>query len=211
MCAKAAVTAEGSCAATACAALSNARPVSPPFWCSTNTAKMSPNNMPAAMSAMPPNNSNRLAPIAANAGVVVSVVVDVAICPDQLAEFRSAGAAEGGCPHTFLLVGSSGVRPGPAKFWHYVFGKHVLNFDALPVLQPTKIRDDRKLSDSGLRFHRSYLIDDFLGRADKADFLLDNVIVGQLRQRLECAAGIETVSFGAQLSFLLFTLYGFDW
>src|ERR1700693_903716 len=149
--AKATLTAEGSCAATAFAAPSSAWPVCPPFWCSTNTAKISPKSIPAAISAMPPNTSKRRAPMADNVAAEISVMLIVAIV--------SVADSRGGCLHVVRLVRGSCLCARRTERRHHMFGEHVLYLDALPVLQPAKVRDDRQFPDAAFCLQRTDLID----------------------------------------------------
>src|SRR6266436_4013785 len=193
--AKAAFTAEGSCAATAWVAASKAAPVSPPFWCRTKTAKMSPKSIPVTIRAMPPKTSNRRAPMAGNVAAVLAGIVVLAILLGA-AELRSActgsfdfsldfalGFGENGtgpdpCPHSLWLICGFGLRLARPEGRHYMLGEHVLCLHALPVLQPAKVGDDRQFTNSTFFLQRPYLLDDFFRRADEADLLIDDFVIG---------------------------------
>src|ERR1700730_5111998 len=177
--ANAAFTADGSRADTACVAASKAWPVCPPFWCRTNTAKISPKSIPAAMRAMPPNTRSRRAPMAGNVAATLAGILVIAIV-QSLPSVARPGQPR--APRSPSLICRSCLRWGRPKCRHHMFGEQMLRLDALPVLQAAEVGDNRQLTDATLVFQYAYLADDFFWRADKADLLANNLVVGQLGQ-----------------------------
>ena len=109
-----------------------------------------------------------------------------------------------------LLVGSPGVGSRLAKCRHHVFGKQVLRLDAFPMFQSAKIGDNGQFSDAALCGKFAHLTNHFLRRSDETNFLLHDLIVGQLGKRFERAARIKAVTLRIQLSFLLSALDGLN-
>src|SRR5712692_4684314 len=168
---------------------------------------MSPKIMPPAISAIPPHTSSRRAPMGANAAATLAGVAGVAISYSTAAKLRLARVARKPVSTRFLLVRSYSIAQGCwAECRHHVFGEHVLRLDALPMFQPAKVGDNRQFADSALLLERAHLADHFLRRADKADLLLHDLLVGQLCERLEGSTGIETIPLGSQLHLLLLVL-----
>ena len=64
--------------------------------------------------------------------------------------------------------------------------------------QPAEVRDDRQLVDRCLLSQSADLSNDLFRRADEANLLLEDVLVGQLRQPFQGAAGVEAVTLGEQ-------------
>ena len=58
-----------------------------------------------------------------------------------------------------------------------MLGEHVLRLDALPMLQPAEVGDNRQLTDTALLLKRAHLTDDFLRRANESNLLLDDFVV----------------------------------
>src|ERR1035437_6825550 len=95
-------------------------------------------------------------------------------------------------------VRSRRVRGLGAEGWHDVFGKHLLCLNALPVVVPAEIRDDRQFPDATLRLQVPNLLDHLVRRADEGNFLLDDYVVGQFQERFHGAAGVKTITFFTQ-------------
>src|SRR2546427_926885 len=93
----------------------------------------------------------------------------------------------------------------------YAFRKDLLRLDRFPVFQPAEIRNDGQLANSALVLQVPHLANHFFGCADKADFLLHDLFVGQLRQRFQRPARIEAIALGAQLGFNRFALQRVHW
>src|SRR5713226_3658200 len=168
---------------------------------------MSPKSIPLAMSAIPPNTSSRCALMGVNVAAMLAGVVVVAISDSTAANLHSARTARRPLPTQFLLVCSGSTTQGcRAKCRHHVFGEHVLRLDALPVFQPPEVGDNCQFADATLLFKRAHLADYLVRRTDKADFLLNDLLVGQLRERLEGSTGVETITFGSQFRLLFLVL-----
>ena len=135
------------------------------------------------------------APMAGNVAAVLAGIVVLAILLGA-AELRSActgsfdfsldfalGFGENGtgsdpCPHSLWLICGFGLRLARPEGRHYMLGEHVLCLHALPVLQPAKVGDDRQFTNSTFFLQRPYLLDDFFRRADEADLLIDDFVIG---------------------------------
>src|SRR5262245_46479175 len=65
----------------------------------------------------------------------------------------------------------------PTEGGHHMFREQMLRFDALPMLEPTKIRNNRQFTNSALLLQSSNLGDHFLRRTNVTDFLLDDLLV----------------------------------
>src|SRR5438874_616151 len=146
-------------AAAAWAAASSDAPVWPAFWCSTNTAKISPNSMPPTISATPPKTSSRCALMGANEAEGNAVVA----IPEAMCEWRA-------------LIGC-GLRGVLAECGHHMFGEQILRLDALPVFQPAEVGDHGEFADPTLGLQFANLADNLVGRADKTDFLFNDLLV----------------------------------
>ena len=108
-----------------------------------------------------------------------------------------------GCTVVAMLLGSvRGSALGrSAKCRNHVLGEQMLRLDTLPVLQTPKVRDDRQFTNSALFFETFDLADYLFRRADEADLLFHNLVVRELGQRLQRAAGIKPYPFATSSAF----------
>src|SRR5690349_3430723 len=107
-----------------------------------------------------------------------------------------------------LLVCSSGLLTPKCR--DHVLGKHLLRLDTLPVIETAEVRDDRQFADATFLLQCFDLLDDFVRRANEADFLFNDFFVGQFSQRFERAARVKSIPFGAEFRFLLLALDRLD-
>src|SRR5260370_8219758 len=66
---------------------------------------------------------------------------------------------------------------------HDVFGKHLLCLNALPVVDPTEIRDDRHFPNATLRLQLPNLLDPLVSRPYQPNFLLYSTALPPLYPR----------------------------
>ncbi len=132
----------------------------PPFWCRTNTAKMSPNSMPPAIRQCRQKSATGAHSWARN---VAAMCVGDMLAGRVSRDFKPCRTSR--LPYR-LSVGAPWL-PIPAKGRHHMLGKHVLRLDALPMLEPAEVGDDGQFADAALRLECPHLLDDFLRRPDK--------------------------------------------
>src|SRR6516164_2735636 len=125
---------------------------------------MSPNNMPVATNAMPPNTSNRRALMGAN---VSAKRADTAWVDMTAWSAAAIGSIRG----EFVCRARAECR-------HDALSEQFLRLDAFPAFQTAKIRNNGQLADAALGLQVLDLPDDLLRRADEADFLIHNFVVG---------------------------------
>src|SRR5207245_10204821 len=144
---------------------------------------MSPNNIPAATSASPPKTSNRRALLGPKVGTAANGIALLAMGSKNASVTFTKASVRG---RSFSCC---------LECRHHVFGEHMLRLNALPVIQTTEIRHDRQLADPAFRLQFLNLSNNFVGRADKFNFLIHDLVVGQLGQRLTCSACVVTITF----------------
>src|SRR6476619_2119368 len=131
---------------------------------------MSPNNMPTAIRAIPPNTRRRRALIGAKVSVIWRETTWVDITRLLLA---------------VLLIGqmlrsiSRHFCGGRSKSRHHALCEDLLRLNALPIFESAKIRNNRQFADAALSLQVFDLPDDLLRRSDESNFLLYDFVVRQ--------------------------------